>query len=464
MAVDNEEVRKSDRITLSLFDATIQEIAKDWGKVRLWRWADAVAWIGGADGEVMAILRAYREAFKGRPPHGSESATMTVLSMWMSGDEIEVAQRKLRAALEGDQLGATTLIGPFRQIDAAEWMAGAVPVIQTDAGSPIAAEVALPAATVRAIWPRSEMAVSELDELPLAQRASRQPRTDPAGWTSLRLAFLAFGRAALGIVQGVEVSSGQGGFFATAAPAAARPRLDFYSSAYFEGLCRSFGSAVRSGRLRTAYARKGGGALTDIPSDWWRTDDPRLRFTYFSLDPDPERLFTAAADAPCWIFVKSDDLPPVLDELRAWRARCPTFDGSKEIPFLGLMALDGNGVPVRVAEIEGGYVLSNARLPNFELSLVQGANLDQTLASSPPPARKIRRKRRPPSWYGEMVHILKAHEDRQQRAIDNSRHPPADLTDRQVLDALKVKGFTAGKSSLNTWRNRYKASDPACSG
>ena len=78
-------------------------------------------------------------------------------------------------------------------------------------------------------------------------------------------------------------------------------------------LVRAFNSVMTSGEVKSGYSTIGGGAITLMPPEWWRTDDPMLRYRTFSIDPaDP---FSDRLSLPCWIWIEDNGLRRAGDRL-----------------------------------------------------------------------------------------------------------------------------------------------------
>lgn len=172
------------------------------------------------------------------------------------------------------------------------------------------------------------------------QANSKQLRTDPDGWISLRRAFRLFGSAVIGpdfvgmarlteeaIAKKsnppiLEVQPNDAGDYVL--------NLDFeaLTELFIGALCRSFRRAVLSGKLPTAYAKKGAGEVLPMPLGAWRTDDDYIRFDGWSFDP--ENFANAGPDSPCWVFVDPHRLVELMHELKAWRRGLPEWDGKSE--------------------------------------------------------------------------------------------------------------------------------------
>ena len=178
----------------------------------------------------------------------------------------------------------------------------------------------------------------------MSERAyTRRPRTDPEGWTSLRSAFLSFGRAAIGSeygaatfslqdIEGVIEQRSYPSEFELLLNDAGDHELNLDSPTgarlFTPAVCRSFLSAVRNQRLRTGYASKGAGEVLPMPLGAWRTDDDYVRFAGWSFDPGN---FGAVGDKPpSWVFVNNADLSIITGEVQEWRATLPEWDGESE--------------------------------------------------------------------------------------------------------------------------------------
>lgn len=82
-------------------------------------------------------------------------------------------------------------------------------------------------------------------------------------------------------------------------------------------IARALNGVLLSGEVKSAYSTIGGGGLTPIPSEMWRTDDPLLRYRTFSFDPaDP---FSERPDLPCWIWLEAASLANAADRLKRER-------------------------------------------------------------------------------------------------------------------------------------------------
>lgn len=78
-------------------------------------------------------------------------------------------------------------------------------------------------------------------------------------------------------------------------------------------LARAFSGVLISGEVKSAYSRIGGGGLTPMEPDLWRTDDPYLRYRTFSFDP--AEPFSDRVDLPCWIWIEEASLRKATDRL-----------------------------------------------------------------------------------------------------------------------------------------------------
>jgi hypothetical protein len=93
-------------------------------------------------------------------------------------------------------------------------------------------------------------------------------------------------------------------------------RID-YAKRYQRNVAEAFSKALITGQMQSGFSRIGGGAVTPIEPDLWRTDDLLLRFRTFSFDPgDP---FTERVDLPCWIWIETEGLRHVCDLLKRER-------------------------------------------------------------------------------------------------------------------------------------------------
>lgn len=160
---------------------------------------------------------------------------------------------------------------------------------------------------------------------------TKYPVNVPEGWVHLPFAVDLFGGALL--KEGYDFM-----MFKWAEldhPIPQQPTIDSVNQAridYAKRHQRQFVDAflrlLVSGDVKSGYSRVGGGRVEEMDPDWWRTDDPLLRFRSFSIDPDPAQIYSDRIDLPCWIWVDAESLGLACDlarrERNGWGPPPPT--------------------------------------------------------------------------------------------------------------------------------------------
>lgn len=302
-------------------------------------------------------------------------------------------------------------------------------------------------------------------------RKPKGPRLNPMGWHDLHWAFNFYAYSAIGKVMlgspdivGMADTAQSSPLFATDDLSAFDPPVHLYCKMYAEMLCSSFGSALRSGRLRAGYGHKAGGGVTQMEPELWYTSDPALRYRHFDFNPDDP--FADAPDQPCWLFVHADDYEKLYHDIKAWRAQFSTYQG-QAIPDDGLDCLDRNGAPIFVKELDAParprFLLGSSRFPNFEkadpIPRARGVPVLRVVGGTDtePKRRKTKDK---PLWYPKLRDEYRARFERDSKFHLEGKTPPRFPNDKQLRAKVAERlGIEAETMPLSTFSYHRRALD-----
>lgn len=161
-----------------------------------------------------------------------------------------------------------------------------------------------------------DISAKRADGVPIPARA-------PSGWVHLSVAMAKIAHAMLG-----EANDTWQDAFRAVIEGALKDATDAPSDplaaevgAY---VCEQIAEICRTETLITGFRRVGGACdVAVMPGAWWDTEDPELRFSTFSIDPDD--LTSSRLDLPCWIWVDAFSLANHIQRIERWKGRTVIF-------------------------------------------------------------------------------------------------------------------------------------------
>lgn len=161
-----------------------------------------------------------------------------------------------------------------------------------------------------------DISAKRADGVPIPARA-------PSGWVHLSVAMAKIAHAMLG-----EANDTWQDAFRAVIEGALKDATDAPSDplaaevgAY---VCEQIAEICRTETLITGFRRVGGACdVAVMPGAWWDTEDPELRFSTFSIDPDD--LTSSRLDLPCWIWVDASSLANQIERIERWKGRTLIF-------------------------------------------------------------------------------------------------------------------------------------------